>query len=531
MDVRDQLEILKTAQQSPALLALATVDFAYPTLPAAERNRLKDALLATAVPHWCDAGFLAALLKVPGEEASRSIGELRALTVVEPFPARGAHAVNVHEATRLALREHLRTTDRDRWTTWSSRARDYVGSGTQPHARIEALYHLFAVDQQAAAAACEALDREFELARPEIRYALSAALGELKNSGWLDDLAEVEATLPGLRVRVWRGDAAVLEPDARRIVQIARKISAHSALSRALFLLGDTLTRKGRFDDALGAYREGLATTQALSETEPTNVTWKGDVAGAYVAVGDAHLEQGRTSEAAGMYQQSRSILQALRLSDPHNIAWQRDLGVVECKLGDIALVKERFDEAAAAFEQFMATARSLAAADPSNTRWQRELGVAYSRTGDVALARGHTGDARTAFHEYCTAFEKLAATDPSNSDYQRELGVAYSRIGDLANNEDRLDEALDAYRRRLDIFQRLVSAHPGNADWQREVAIAHNQVGQALRKSGNEESARMSFEAAVTAMEQLIETSQPVAGWKRDLETLKTWVTASDSK
>lgn len=531
MDVREQLEILKTAQQSPALLALATVDLAHHALSAERRSHLKNALLATAVPHWCDGDFLAALLKVPGEEAFRLVGELRALTVVEPFPARGEHAVNVHEATRLALREHVRTTDRDRWTTLSSRARDYVATGTQPHARIEALYHLFAVDQRSAAAACEALDREFVLARPEIRYALCATLGELNAAGWLDDLAKVEATLPGLGLRLWRGEAALLEPDARRIVELARKTTSQSALGRALFVLGEALIGKLLFDDALVAHSESLAISQALDAADPSNIDWKADLTAAYVAVGDVHRAQGKPDDAVAMYQQSLSILQALRSSDPFSITWQRDVGVVQARLGDVAYVEQRFDDAAAAFKQFMATSRDLAKADPSNTRWQKELGIAYSRMADVAQAQGHNADAWTAFDEYRAAFEKLAASDPSNPDYQRELGMAHAKIGELARSESRLDEALDAFTRSLGMFQRLVSAYPANADWQRELAIAHNRLGQVLRERGNEQSAQVSFGAAVTTMERALHISKAVTEWRQDLENLRSWTSAPDPK
>ena len=89
MDFTEQLRILQAAQGNPALLALATVDLAHNALPAGERARIKDALVAAAVPHWCDRDFLAALLDTTPEEGERLLGQLRALTVVEPFPARG----------------------------------------------------------------------------------------------------------------------------------------------------------------------------------------------------------------------------------------------------------------------------------------------------------------------------------------------------------------------------------------------------------------------------------------------------------
>src|ERR1700744_852045 len=99
MEFAEQLRILEAAKGAPALLALATVDIAHHRLPATERSQVKDALLAAAVPHWCDRDVLAALLQATPEETDRLLAELSTLTVIEPFPARGKGAINVHENT------------------------------------------------------------------------------------------------------------------------------------------------------------------------------------------------------------------------------------------------------------------------------------------------------------------------------------------------------------------------------------------------------------------------------------------------
>jgi cell division protein FtsZ len=130
------------------------------------------------VPHWCDPPFLAALIGADAREAEWLFDRLRSLTVVEPFPARGERAVNVHESARLPLREHLRTTEPDRWRTLAEAARRHVTASQSVHARIEALFHLFAIDQPAAAAEFEILLQEFSQ-NPEWAQALVLAMREL----------------------------------------------------------------------------------------------------------------------------------------------------------------------------------------------------------------------------------------------------------------------------------------------------------------------------------------------------------------
>jgi tetratricopeptide (TPR) repeat protein len=171
--------------------------------------------------------------------------------VIEPFPARGEHAVNVHETTRLTLREHLRMSDAALWETLSTRSRAHVVQSHEPHARIEALYHLFATDQAAAAAECEALDREFSSGgRLEVRYALAIALRELTG----ERLVSADPSNAG-----WQRERAV----------------AHSKV-------GDIYQEQGHLDDALAAYRECLAIFQRLASTDPSNAGWQSDLAFAH---------------------------------------------------------------------------------------------------------------------------------------------------------------------------------------------------------------------------------------------------------
>ena len=196
MDFAEQLHILQSARENPALLALAMVDLVHHRLLNEERARIKYALVAAAVPHWCDPTYLAALMETTPEEATSLLDHLRALTVVEPFSARGAQAVNVHEEVRLALRDHLRTTDAARWTALSTHAHNYTSTDTTAHARIEALYHLFAVNQQSAAETYRKLNEELQpVGHPEIRHALRAALGEHFIAAWLTSDTEVTTLL------------------------------------------------------------------------------------------------------------------------------------------------------------------------------------------------------------------------------------------------------------------------------------------------------------------------------------------------
>jgi tetratricopeptide (TPR) repeat protein len=423
MGFAEQLRILEAAKGIPALLALATVDLAHQTLPAEDRLRIKDALLAAAVPHWCDRDVLAALLQTTSKETDRLFGELSTLTVIEPFPARGKHAINVHETARLALREHLRTANPPLWQALSARARAHVAQSQQPHARIEALYHLFATDQPTAANECEALDREFTLnGRPEVRHALSLSLRELTAAGWLTGAAEVEALLSPLEVRNERGEASQLEAEVRKVLEIARSASVPSGIGRSQCLLGDVLQTKGRLDDARAAYGEFLAIFQRLAAADPSNAGWQRELAVAYSKVGDIHQTQGRLDDARAAYGEYLAISQRLAAADPSNAGCQRELAVAYSKVGDIHQRQGRLDDALAAFREHLAISQRLAAADPSNASWQFDLAVVQNQLGKVFQEMGDEKQARSSFRSAVETMARAAKMSSENAGWKIEL-------------------------------------------------------------------------------------------------------------
>ena len=236
MDVAEEqriLEIVRAAAGDPAALALVPLDLTFADAPETERARLREALIAAAVPHWFDGPFLAALLATSPDEARDLMVKLRRLTNVETFPARGESACNVHEASRLALRRRLREDRPDWFRELSRRAMEALAADTSVHARIERLYHHFAADSDVAASECEALDLEVMLTgREDSKQALAGALKELLQTGWLIGKARAEAVLSVAERRSSRGETASLESDAREAIRLAEECNAEAPAGR-----------------------------------------------------------------------------------------------------------------------------------------------------------------------------------------------------------------------------------------------------------------------------------------------------------
>jgi pyruvate-ferredoxin/flavodoxin oxidoreductase len=182
MDLAEQIRVLQAAQRDPAKLALATVDLAYPGLSERERAALRESLEAAAIPHWCDENILVALLGIPCEDSSKRLPRLSRLSVVEPFPARGPNSINVHEASRLALRKRMAAEDQARFHALSARMVEHFAGDLTAAGRIEWIYHLIGLDmERTATEELEKLDRFWSKSEhSEHRHALASALAELE---------------------------------------------------------------------------------------------------------------------------------------------------------------------------------------------------------------------------------------------------------------------------------------------------------------------------------------------------------------
>jgi tetratricopeptide (TPR) repeat protein len=507
MNFAEQLRVLQVAQGDPAKLALATADFAFPELLETGRMTVKETLETAAIPHWCDAGILAALLESPLEASSARLAQLRKLTVVEPFPARGESALNVHESARLSLRRWL-AEDQPVWfRTLSRRAAFHFAADTTPAGRIEWIYHLLCADPERGATELESLDRDWtSCAHPEDRYALAAALRELEDTRLVQGRARVWVLLVTAWARAYRGEVTQLADVAASTLDLARTEKDPRAEADSQCLFGDVLQAQGKLGAAQEAFGKYLTISLRLAEQDPSNAGWQRALAAAHNRVGDVLRAQGKLEAAQAAYEETLAISQRLVGQDPSNAGWQRALAAAHNRVGDVLQAQGKLEAAQAAFRKRLAISRRLAEQDRSNTGWQRDLAAAHSRVGGVLRTQGKLEAAQAAFRKYLAISRRLAEQDRSNTDWQRELAAAHSRVGGVLRTQGKLEAAQKAYGEYLAIIQRLAEQDPSNADWQRELAAAHSRVGGVLRTQGKLGAAQAAFGKDLAISQRLAE-------------------------
>ena len=438
MNFTEQLRVLEAAHGDPARLALATVDLKYPELSAAERAVLRASLETAAIPHWCDEAILAALLEIAPEESARRLAQLRKLRVVEPFPARGETAVNVHEASRVALRKRMAGEKPERFRQLSALAANFFDRDLASAGRIEWIFHLLCAEPERGTTELIDLTREWSLiARPEDEYAMARAMKELDDGGMVTGRARAWALLDIAWVRWSRGDRAELEGEARAILTLARETRDQAAEGDAQALLGDVLLAQGRLEEAEAAIAETLAISRRLAEADARNAVRQRELAAAWSKTGDVLQAQGAA------------------------------LG----NAGEVAPAQKKLEAAQAAFAESLTISKRLADADPKHPGRQRDLAVFSNRIGGVhTLLRQHD-QALSAYTEYAGIMRRLVEADPSNADWRREFATAWWCCGSSARNLDQTQDALAYLRKAKTEFDRSIQSAPDFTNWQNDRA------------------------------------------------------------
>lgn len=112
--------------------------------------RVREAVLAVAVPHWFDQDLVSALIPVGEIDASWVISQLASLSFVEAIPARG---FGVHERSRTLILADLWHTRRELFLDISRRAAACflrrAEDGEAQWMLSEAIYHLLVADPPA----------------------------------------------------------------------------------------------------------------------------------------------------------------------------------------------------------------------------------------------------------------------------------------------------------------------------------------------------------------------------------------------
>jgi len=446
MTLAERLAQLEAAAAQPGGLTLRLVDQL-----TADQPDLRRVLAAAAVPHWWDVSVLSKILDDDlAADAAAWVQRLAALSVVEDFRAR-PDARNVHEVTRLALRDELHRSGHLAFLSARALAAFPAPVADAPPAdHIEHLYHLLLARPEEGAAALESRYGDWrDHGRWAAQLDLAAMLEEVLPL--LAPPARARALLRRASIRSDRRPLEEIEDQVTESLQLFRSLTNEHAEAQALSFLAGLAQSHGSLNEARDLYTQCKTIRESLAASDPTHATWQEERAWTELAIGDIAKEQGDLAGALRCFSESKTIAERLAASDPANAAWQRDLSVSLNKLGDLAVAQGDLAGALRSFSQSKIIRERLAASDPANAEWQRDLSVSLVKLGNLAVAQGDLAGALRCFSESKTIAERLAASDPANAAWQRDLWVSYWRLADHCEKSGQAEEAKAWWQKAFD--------------------------------------------------------------------------------
>jgi tetratricopeptide (TPR) repeat protein len=244
---------------------------------------------------------------------------------------------------------------------------------------------------------------------------------------------------------------------------------------------GDVLREHGDLTRALAAFRESVALSRPLAESDLLNTLWQRDLCGHYNKVGIMLRDQGDLDGSLAAHREALKVIRRVTEAEPSNKRWQRDLVISQGWMGDVLHKQGDLEGALVTYRALVAAMQSLAETDRSNADWQEDITLGQDRIGDILRDQGDLAGALTAYSDSLAIRRRLTETDPANAGWQRHLAFSLTRVSQLYARQGDLPEALPLAEESLEIAERLAALDPTNATWQHDVSVSRSLVARLL--------------------------------------------------
>ncbi len=529
MNFTDQIALIEAAAGDSRKLALTVLDL----ILASQQPELLRVIEAAAVLRWFDEVHLAAVLDDDlRPEVSTWFVALTRLAAVEALPARKAW--NIHETTRLALRNRIFANDPQRFTSLAARAMNaYIGPRFSE--RIERAYHSVAVDPAAYSGEIRAVEYDAR-AKPEQSLALAQALGEyVDHDAWPASTRGWSVLFAAKSYRPYRTLTKTLQ-DCYSSLRSFEQSGLGEGIACALFELGESLVTRGQSGDAeqaLGYFERALQIREDLLVADPQSAQAGRDVSVCLDMLGDFLTKRGQSGDAEqalGYFERALKIREDLLVADPRSAQTGRDVSVSLNTLGDFLAQRGQSGDAEQTlryFERALKIREDLLVADPQSAQAGRDVSVCLNKLGDFLAQRGQSGDAVQALGYFERALrirEVLLVANPQSAQAGRDVSVCLNKLGDFLAQRGQSGDAVQAlgyFERNLKISERLLMVNPQLAQSGRDVWVSLNKLGDLLAQrgqSGDAEQALGYFERGLQISERLLMANPQSAQAARDV-------------
>ncbi len=281
--------------------------------------------------------------------------------------------------------------------------------------------------------------------------------------------------------------------------------------SRAMHLIGEMRERRGRLDEALGAFQSAAETTAQLLDRAPGDGQRIFDHAQSVYWVGYIAWRRGQAQAAEEAFLKYREFAQRLVRIDASNDDWQHESAYAHQNLGIVQLDRRRLAEALLSFSETKNVLSRLVRARP-------ELAFELADShGWIAKTLEAAADYRGALGAQQERLDVLRAITDSAKDrrVQQQTANASYELGRLQLYLGNPLAAEQHARVATDQADALVSSDPANLFWLADSCFDRLSLAEIEFGLGKREIARTDLDRAMARMYRLIASDASVMNWQ----------------
>ena len=207
----------------------------------------------------------------------------------------------------------------------------------------------------------------------------------------------------------------------------------------------------------------------------------------AFDKAGDMLITDNKTNEALNAYRGGLAIRERLARTNPNNADRHIDVLSSHDKIGSVLLAQKKFDEALKYFRDALAIIGRQAKTYPDHAAFQGVLAAAfYDKVGEALMSQKEFLEALDAYRESVAIKERLAKADPNDVERQVDLSKSHRMVAQLLLRQNKLEEAIAAVRKSLAVTKHLAEMYPDNTDLKSELGTAYGELAYSLVLGGH---------------------------------------------
>ena len=226
-------------------------------------------------------------------------------------------------------------------------------------------------------------------------------------------------------------------------------MAAHDAIATTLG--NPNFTNLGETDAALAHVQQLLGLITSQLRLEPNSRALLASRAYSLKSLGEVLTGRGDWKEALVSYHEASSLWNRLAVADPRDVQVASQLAYTFSNIGEALAQTGRIDESVAHHRRAIARLTTLSAMDPGNSLLRTWLARGYRKYGD-ALTRQRRGvEAIRAYRQALAIDEPIARADPADMDVRFALAADYSGLALALSRTPR--EACMRFRQSRDAY------------------------------------------------------------------------------